>query len=215
MTLPQRKLTAEEYLEIERKAEHKSEFYDGQMFAMSGASEPHESIKTNVVTALAIQFKARPCRVYSSDLRVKVSPTGLYTYPDIVAVCGERRFEDGQLDTLLNPSAIIEVLSPSTEAYDRGRKFDHYRTVESIQDYVVIAQDRVSIEHFARQLGGSWVLRAYDRPDEMLELPELGIRVLLVEIYDGVAFPANPKLRAVTPTAGPSTPDPLAPDAPH
>src|SRR5215510_15498100 len=113
-------LTPEEYLALERKAGYKSEYFAGEIFAMSGASEQHNLIVANVVATLHTQFRNRPCKVYASDMRVKVSPTSLYTYPDVVALCSEPRFDDDQKDTLLNPTVIIEVLSPSTEAYDRG-----------------------------------------------------------------------------------------------
>ena len=123
----QPRLTAEDYLAIERSAEFKSEFFDGEIFAMSGASEPHNIIVTNTIIELGNQLKKRPCKLYANDMRVKVDPTGLYTYPDLVVMCGKAQFDDTHFDTLLNPTLIIEVLSDSTEAYDRGRKFEHYR----------------------------------------------------------------------------------------
>jgi Uma2 family endonuclease len=126
-SLAAQRLTPDEYLAIERSAELKSEFCAGEMFAMAVASPPHVLITSNVNRELGTQLKKRPCRVYSSDLRVEVSQTGLYTYPDVVVVCGEQQFDDERGDTLLNPTLIVEVLSTTTAAYDRGDKFDHYR----------------------------------------------------------------------------------------
>jgi len=131
-TNPKTFLTPEQYLAIERKAEYKSEYYNGEMFAMAGAKEAHNLLVTTLVGLLYSQLRRGPCRVYSNDMRVSVSATGLYTYPDVVAVRGERQFLDEQRDTLLNPTLIIEVLSPSTEAYDRGRKFEHYQSIRVV-----------------------------------------------------------------------------------
>src|SRR6266536_2639921 len=122
-SLPKQRFTPEQYLALEREAEYKSEYYDGEIFAMSGASRAHNLVTVNIATQLNLQLKGRPCETYVGDMRVKVSPTGLYTYPDIVVVCGEPVFEDGQADTLVNPTVLIEVLSPTSEDYDRGRRF--------------------------------------------------------------------------------------------
>src|SRR5215475_2147969 len=145
-THPKTRITPKEYLELERKAEIKSEYLDGEMFAMSGVTLEHSSIVVNLITELNNQFIDRPCQVHGPDLRVKVSPTGLYTYPDLVAFCEKPLFEDEHFDTLLNPQVIIEVLSNSTEAYDRGKKFAHYRTVESLREYVLVSQTEYRIE---------------------------------------------------------------------
>jgi Uma2 family endonuclease len=134
-------ITAAEYLEIERKAEIKSEYIAGRTYAMSGASRQHNLITANTLSEIHPQLRGRNCEAFVSDMRVKVSPTGMYTYPDDVAVCGEARFEDSHMDTLLNPTVIVEVLSGSTEAYDRGEKFAHYRRLESLREYVLVAQD--------------------------------------------------------------------------
>jgi Uma2 family endonuclease len=127
-------ISPEEYLALERKAEYKSEYFAGEMFAMSGASPRHVLIVTNVVAELRSQLKQRPCTVYSTDLRVRVSPTGFYTYPDVVVVCDQPQFADEQRDTLINPTFIVEVLSESTKDYDRGEKFEHYRTLVSLKE---------------------------------------------------------------------------------
>ncbi len=134
-------LSPQEYLAMERQAETKSEYYAGEVFAMAGASRKHNLIVPNLAYLLVGQLKSRSCEVYNSDMRVKVSATGLYTYPDLAVVCGKPRFDDDQEDTLLNPTVIVEVLSKSTEAYDRGEKFAMYRALESMTDYLLIAQD--------------------------------------------------------------------------
>jgi Uma2 family endonuclease len=192
-------MSPEEYLALERKAETRSEYLGGELFAMSGADHRHDTIAVNVLTELNLQFKGRRCSVHSSDMRVKVKATGLYTYPDVSALCGEARYEDEHLDTLLNPTLIVEVLSPSTEAYDRGGKFAHYRGVGSLTDYVMIAQDRVSVEHYARQADGRWSLTVKSGIDEVLELPVVGARLALKDVYDKVDLMPGPP---VPPRAG-------------
>lgn len=181
--------TPEQYLSLERKAAHKSEYINGQIFAMAGASLEHNTITTNLVRALGNHFMDRPCRVFSSDMRVKVDPTGLYTYPDVVALCGEIRFDDEQRDTLVNPTVIIEVLSPSTEAYDRGEKFAHYRRLRSLTDYVLIAQDKLRVEQYTRQ-NKQWTLTELSESGDALRLISIGCEVVLQEVYDKVEFPA-------------------------
>jgi Uma2 family endonuclease len=144
-TQPKSFLTPEQYLEIERPAERKSEYYNGEMFAMAGAKRAHNLLVTNLLAGLHRQLRSRPCEVYPSDMRVRVSATGLYTYPDIVAVCGEQQFLDDTEDTLLNPGLLVEVLSPSTEAYDRGRKFEQYKTLDSLREYMLVASERIHV----------------------------------------------------------------------
>lgn len=185
--------TPEEYLSLERDAEYRSEYVNGQIYAMSGASREHNLIAVNIISALHSQFRGRPCEAYISDMRVKVSPTGMYTYPDAVAVCGEPSFEDGQLDTLTNPSVIIEVLSPSTEAYDRGEKFAHYRRLSSLTDYVLVSQDKARMEHYVRygDTGEQWVLSEISDPNGRLHLASIGCDVMLRDIYDKVEFAAE------------------------
>src|SRR4051812_39435033 len=150
-------LTAEQYLAIERKSEVKHEFYRGEMFAMAGASRAHNLIAFNFAVALGNQLADRPCEAYVGDMRVRIESTGLYTYPDIVVVCGEPKFLDGESDTLLNPTLIVEVLSPATENYDRSRKFAHYRSIPSLREYITIAQDRVWVERHVKR-DGEWSL---------------------------------------------------------
>ncbi len=179
--------TAEEYLALERKAEYKSEYVDGMIIALAGASRSHSLIVFNLARGLGPQLVGRPCEAYVSDMRVRVSPAGLYTYPDLVAVCGEIFFEDEHTDTLLNPTVIVEVLSPSTEAYDRGEKFAHYRRLESLQEYVLVSQARVRIESYVRQ-GARWILSEASALDATVRLESIGCDLVLRDVYDKVRF---------------------------
>jgi Uma2 family endonuclease len=178
--------TPEEYLVLERKAGYKSEYFAGEIFAMSGASERHNLIVANVVATLHTQFRNRPCKVYASDMRVKVSPTGLYTYPDVVALCSEPRFDDDQKDTLLNPTVIIEVLSPSTEAYDRGDNFGHYRKLACLTEYVLISQEKIHIERYVRQPDNQWLLSETSGLHDTVQLPSINCTLVLDEVYEKV-----------------------------
>lgn len=182
-TQPVRRLTPAEYLEIERRSETKHEFYRGEMFAMAGAKREHGLITLNIGADLHTQLANRKCEVYTSDMRVKVDQTGLYTYPDVVATCQEPRFEDARVDTLLNPQVVVEVLSDSTESYDRGKKFDHYRRVDSLREYVLVAQDEPHIELYSRQADGGWLLTEARGLDAAIELPAIGCRLKLAEVY--------------------------------
>jgi|SRR5207248_1472108 len=179
-----------EYLEMELRSETRHEYVNGRVYAMSpGATDAHYRITTNLLGALLIQIRNRPCRVFTGDARVKVSPTGMYTYPDISALCGEARFENFKgVDTVLNPSVIIEVLSPTTEPYDRGDKFEHYRRLESLQEYVLVSQHRMRIEQFVRD-GADWRLSDLRDPQALLRLASIGCEIPLGEIYEGVEFP--------------------------
>ena len=185
-SLPQPRYTPEEYLAIDRNSEHKNQYYAGEIFAMGGASERHNLIVTNLVRELSTQLKGRPCKVYPSGMRVKVSATGLYTYPDVTVVCGEARFEDDQQDTLRNPTVVIEVLSGSTEDYDRGRKFERYRQIESLAEYVLIAQEKHHIERFRRQDNNQWLLSETSRLGDTISLDSIDCKLALAEIYDKV-----------------------------
>ena len=186
---PKPYLSPEDYLALERCAEFKSEYFDGEIFAMAGASEPHNLIVANTLSEIRQQLKKRPCRAYANDMRVKVSPTGLFTYPDVVVVCGQAQFDDSQLDTLLNPILIVEVLD-STEAYDRGRKFEHYRKLESLMEYVLIAQHRPHVESYRRQPDQRWVLTESDGLESSLRLDAIDCELALAEIYDKVELPS-------------------------
>jgi Uma2 family endonuclease len=185
---PKPYLSPEDYLALERSAEFKSEYFDGEIFAMTGASESHNLIVINTIRELSSQLKKRPCKVYANDMRVRVSPTGLFTYPDVMVVCGQAQFDDSHLDTLLNPTLIVEVLSDSTEAYDRGRKFEHYRKLESLAEYVLITQHRPHVESYRRQPDQRWVFAESDGLDGGLRLDAIDCELALAEIYDKVEF---------------------------
>jgi Uma2 family endonuclease len=180
------RLSPEDYLAIERSADYKSEYLNGEIFAMVGASEPHNLIVANTIRELGNQLKKRPCKVYPSDMRVKVNPTGLYTYPDVVVVCGPARFDDHHKDTLLNPTAVVEVLSDSTEGYDRGKKFEHYRQIDSLAEYVLITQNRYHVESYRRQPDNSWLLTEINDPEGSIRLSSIDCELALAEIYDKV-----------------------------
>jgi Uma2 family endonuclease len=188
-TLPKNHITPEQYLEIERKAEFKSEYYQGEMFAMSGARYAHIQVVSNTLASLHQQLRRGPCQPLSSDMRVRVTPVGLYCYPDIVVVCGEPQFADNTFDTLLNPTVIVEVLSESTEAYDRGQKFALYRTLESLREYVMISSLRASVERYTRQPDGQWLFMALTRLEDSLDLESIDCHLLLADLYEKVEFP--------------------------
>ncbi len=182
------RFTPQEYLALERKSETRNEYYNGEIFAMAGASREHNLIAGNLFRDIGNQLEDRPCETYMNDMRVWIEATGLYTYPDVVVVCGEPRFQDREVDTLLNPTVIVEVLSPSTEAYDRGDKFRHYRRIDSLHEFVLISQDRMMVERYTRQ-GKDWVLSDMTDPDQVLKLESIGCRIPLGRIYAKITFP--------------------------
>lgn len=187
---PQHRYTAAEYLAFERGSPTKHEFYDGNIYAMTGASRRHVLIVTNLISSLAARLRDRPCEVYGTDMRVKVSETGLYTYPDVTVACGEPQFEDREFDTLLNPQVVIEVLSKSTRDYDLSGKFEHYVNVVSLCDYVLVSQDDRHVEHRVRQSDGTWIASVYCRPDAVVEFSSIGCDLPLSEIYRQIRFSA-------------------------
>lgn len=195
---PTRRYTPAEYLILERAAATKSELIDGEIFAMAGASRRHNLITGNVLGELRAQLRHRPCEVYPSDMRVKVPATGLYTYPDVVVTCDEPRFEDAVLDTLLNPTLLVEVLSESTAGYDRGVEFDHFRSIESLREVLFVAQERVHVVHYVRQDDGTWTLSEIQDLEGRLPLPSMEAELLLAEVYA--------KIRFDDPTAPPGRP---------
>jgi Uma2 family endonuclease len=185
------KLTPEEYLAIERTAEYKSEYYNGEMFAMAGASPAHTRIVSNLVSSLDTLLMDRDCDVHSNDLRVKVVEEGeflKYTYPDVLVVCGKAAYDEADSNTLTNPTVIIEVLSESTENYDRGRKFEHYRRLKSLQEYVLISQSRCQIERYQRRSDGTWILHELLDLDQTLELESIDCTIPLRRVYRRVEF---------------------------
>lgn len=179
-------LTPEAYLAIERQAEYKSEYCHGEMLAMAGASRKHNLIVTNIVRELSQQLKQRPCEVYPSDMRVRIPTTSLYTYPDVIVVCDEPQFEDDTNDTLLNPTLIVEVLSNTTEAYDRGKKFAQYRTLPSLVEYVLVTQDEPRVEHYVRQPDNRWLFSETPGLDGVVQCMSIHSELALQEIYDKV-----------------------------
>jgi Uma2 family endonuclease len=191
-TLSKSFLTPEQYLEIERKAEFKSEYYQGEMFALAGARVSHFRIVANAMRHLGNQLEGRSCEPFSNDARVCVKPVGLYTYPDVVVICGKPRFLDGTFDTLLNPTVIIEVLSESTEAYDRGRKFELYRSLESLAEYVMISSLRVHGERYSRQPDGTWNYSSKTNLEDSLDLQSINCHLRLADLYKRVEFAQPP-----------------------
>jgi Uma2 family endonuclease len=189
MAEPHDRVSVEEYLAFERRSEGRHEYLDGEVFAMTGASRYHNRLAANIAGILYSQLRGGPCELYIADMRVRVAATGLYAYPDLAVVCGEPRFDDAHLDTLVNPTLIFEILSPSTEAADRGTKFAHYRRIDSLAEVVLIAQDRVAVEHYSRRLPppeGGWHLRDAARLDDRLSLPSIGCELPLADLYERV-----------------------------
>lgn len=180
----QSRLTPQDYLAWERLQETRHEYVNGEIHAMTGASRKHNLINGNLYATLHGQLRGRPCEVYANDMRVKVDATGLYTYPDIVVACDRPEFEDDQVDTLLNPALIIEVLSESTEGYDRGAKFAHYRALPSLLEYLLVAQDEYRVEHYARQSGDRWLLSDYRGLETRITLASIGCQIALLDIYE-------------------------------
>jgi Uma2 family endonuclease len=181
-TLPTQPLSEEEYLRIERQALEKSEFHDGQMFAMAGGSGNHASLAGRVISLLDQQLPTG-CSVFTSDLRINILKSGTFTYPDCSVVCGEPQYSSEQWDNLLNPLLIVEVLSPSTESYDRGKKFELYRTIASFREYLIIHQNRRLVEHYSRQDDHSWVLREYSGAEATVSIISLGVNISLGYLY--------------------------------
>jgi Uma2 family endonuclease len=181
-------ISPEEYLRLERQAEYKSEYVNGEIFAMTGASRKHSLVAGNIFRELSLQLKSRPCEAYMSEMRVKVTATGLYTYPDVVVVCGEPKFEDKYFDTLVNPTVLVEVLSPSTERYDRIAKSSYYWTLDSLAEHLLVAQDEVRLKQYVKQPNGKWLLFESTSLDGVVELPSINCSLALREVYDKVSL---------------------------
>ncbi|HEX5105425.1 MAG TPA: Uma2 family endonuclease [Pirellulaceae bacterium] len=190
-TVPKRLLTEQEYLAKERQAPFRSEFSRGEMFAMAGATREHNLITGNVARNLANQLDGRPCETYSTDMRVRITPTGLYTYPDVVVACGSPQFADNEQDVLLNPTVLIEVLSPSTASYDRGDKRVHYLQLDSLRELLLVEQEFPAVEHHIRQPNGDWIERQIEGPEARIELPSIGCVLTFAEIYARITFPPD------------------------
>ena len=188
MSLPPRpQLTFEDWLEAERASlEGRTEYLGGEVFAMTGASIEHNAIVVNIASELRTQMKGRPCQVYANDLKVRIRPADAGKYPDLIALCGEHQFQDGRRDVLLNPSLIAEVLSDSTEAYDRGKKFAIYRQIPSLREYLLVSQHQVLVELYSRADDGRWTLSDFSALTDSVPLPSVGCTLSLAEVYDKV-----------------------------
>jgi Uma2 family endonuclease len=185
---PQPRLTPEQYLELERASEFRNEYYAGHVYAMSGGTHRHALLIGNITRHVGNALSERSCMVTPSDLRVRTSAQGLYTYPDVVVVCGQPKYADDQKDTLLNPILIVEVVSPSTEAYDRGFKAAQYRTIASLQEYVLVSQTEPRVETFRRQPGGAWLLWEAFGLGTVCRLDSLDCQIAIADIYGQVTF---------------------------
>lgn len=185
--LPQQRMTVAEYLAFERQGDIRYEYFHGEIFAMVGASENHILIAGSTHSSLYLQLRGRDCRVYQTDMKVRINRQ-IYTYPDLVAVCGERKFEDEARTILLNPTVIFEILSPSTEQYDRKDKFHHYRSLPSVREYVMITQNMPHLDHYVRQPDNKWLLTDVDGLDASLELVSINCVLKLSDVYEQVSF---------------------------
>lgn len=185
--------TPEDYLSLERLSEIRHEYLDGFVYAMAGESPTHSIICFNLAGSLHGQLKGTPCRGYSPNMKVRTKDESLYSYPDLAVICGEPVYHDKHGDVLLNPTVVFEVLSPSTQAYDRGEKSLRYRTeIESLRDFVLVAQDRPRFEHFSRQPDGTWSRAEIDGLSGVLALASIDCRVRLADVYDRIAFADPP-----------------------
>ncbi len=182
--------TISEYLAFERAAHERHEYRDGEILVMSGGSYKHSLILANLIGELRNALKGKPCRALESNLRVRIPRTPLYTYPDASVICGEPQIDpnDEALETVTNPRVLVEVLSPSTEAYDRGEKFTRYRQIETLEEYVLVSQDVPRVELFFRQADGTWVFTVFSGLGARAKLAGLGIELPLAEIYAGVEW---------------------------
>lgn len=183
--------TAEEYLAFERAALDKHEYYKGEVFAMSGNSLRHNQIQINFIGETRNFLKGKPCKIFGSELRVHVPLNQWYTYPDAIIVCDEPQMMDDEFDTLLNPAVIIEILSKSTQSYDRGDKFSLYRSISSLQEYILINSDKVAIEQYNRQPDGTWILKEFGQEKDNLVIQSIQFSFPLLQLYDGVKFKAS------------------------
>jgi Uma2 family endonuclease len=190
-TNPKTLLTEEEYLAFERRSEFRHEYVAGEVFDMTGASRKHIRIVTNIIFVLETQLRDGPCNVYSNDMRVSVRRARHYAYPDVVVTCGEEEFADAELDTLLNPLVIFEVLSDTTEAYDRGKKFESYQKIESLTDYLLVSQHARRIEQYTRGSGRDWVYTEAHEPGESVRIQSIGCELKLEDVYLKVEPPAG------------------------
>ena len=194
-------LTPQEYYQIEKKAAWKSEYFDGEMFAMAGGTAMHSLVATNIAALLnrELRAKASRCRAYNSDLRVRTGGKGLRTYPDVSVICGPLIYDDAddEQTTVVNPTVIVEVLSPSTESYDRGKKFELYQSILSLSQYVLVSQTETKVETFLRQPDSTWQYTSAADASQKLSLRSLGVELFLAEIYEDVEFESPMRLRLI------------------
>ncbi len=183
-SVPKYHITPEEYLAVERKAEFKSEYIDGVIYALAGGSQRHSLLAVNISTSLSVQLRGRSCRVYNSDLKVTTPNLQRYFYPDISVVCGETAVVDDREDVVLNPILIVEVSSESTAAFDRGKKFLSYQQIDSLQEYVLVSQDEILIEGYARQGNDAWLYTKVSGLEGTLTLPSIQCELELKDVYD-------------------------------
>lgn len=196
MGLEKQRYTVSEYLAFERTAEVRHEYRNGEILAMAGGSYNHSLILANLIRELGNALKGKPCRALESNLRVKIPRTPLYTYPDATVICGDPQFDasDAGMETITNPRALFEVLSPTSEAYDRGEKFTRYRQMESLQEYVLVSQDSPHVQVFVKQEGATWLFTAFSGLDAKARIGGLEIDIPLREIYAGIQFPPEAPL---------------------
>ena len=189
MAAPQSKhVSIEDYLIAERAATEKHEYYKGEIFAMSGASLRHNRIQINLILGIGNLLKGKSCEIFGSDLRVHIPPNSLFTYPDAVIVCGEPQLLDDAQDTVLNPTVIFEVLSPSTQSYDRGDKFKLYRDIPSLHAYILVATDKPGVEQYCKRSDGTWTLQEFTDTEAAISINSINCTLLMAQIYEGVAF---------------------------
>lgn len=192
-TAPHSVHSPQQYLQLERASQTRNEFFAGEIFAMTGASRTHNLIAGNLFSGIHSQLRGRSCEVYMADMRIKVAASGLYTYPDVVATCEQPKFEDDVLDTLLNPQVIVEV----TKSYDRGKKFEHYRRLPSLQHYILVAQNRCHIEKYTRTTDGQWLLWETSQPSDTLHIESIDCSLIVSDIYERVSFADEPTRSAI------------------
>lgn len=186
--VPEQYLTLDDYIALEESSGIKHEFFEGTAYAVTGASPAHHLIAANVIGSLRAQLRGKSCRLYSSDQRFKVEATGLFTYADASVVCGPAQFADAPKHTMTNPTVLVEILSPSTESSDRGKKFQHYRKLESLRAYLLIAQDSMHVELYIRQEQNRWLLIEFTEPEATVPLEAIGCSMAIKDIYEDIEF---------------------------
>jgi Uma2 family endonuclease len=192
-TLPKTSISPGEYLERERKAEYKSEYCNGEVFAMAGAIQKHDGIAMQLYMMTMQHLRGKTCRPYSGDMRVLVNPSGLFTYPDLTVVCGKPLYADSEIDTLTNPTLLVEILSPSTELYDRGQKAKLYRAMPSVQELLLVSQDSYEVELYRRQTDGTWSIISATGLDASIELTSIAFTLPLRDLYEMVIAENEPR----------------------